>query len=108
MSASSSPARRLARTRGRSSAYDLNTQGMRSTSTLEPAGSTRTRRSLRRTAAAGQPAQAATARVFAVNIACGALALVSVLLVFTRLLERWRLERGHTRDVVSLFGQGLS
>ena len=109
MSASASPSPPVARTRGRSSAYDLKTRSLRSTSTPERAHSTRTgRRSLRRTAAGRQPARAASTRVFVVNIACGALALASVLLVFTRVLERWRLGRGHTQDVVSLFGQGLS
>jgi Zn-dependent protease with chaperone function len=84
---------------------------MRSTSILERLYSTRTRIGRRhhwRPAAGQRPAQRAAARLFVVNIAVGTLAIASVVFVFTRLVETWRIGSGRSPDAVSIFGQRLS
>jgi Zn-dependent protease with chaperone function len=99
---------KTARTREASTAYDLNAQSMRGTSSIEHADSKRTsQRRFRRTGVVAGSAQTAATRAFAVTVTYGALALASALFVVTRLLERWRLDRVNAH-MVSVFGQRLS
>ena len=57
---------------------------------------------------ASTPAQKAAGRVFAVNVAIGALALVSVSFVLTRLAEIWKVGPARAAHSVTVLGQAWS
>jgi Zn-dependent protease with chaperone function len=95
--------------RGAHNPYHPSEQKMRSTPILERVYSTRMRRlGNSQTVGAQMPAQRAAARMFAVNIALGTLAVASLLVVVTRLVETWRIGSARAPDAVSVFGQRLS
>lgn len=82
---------------------------MRSTSISGLADSTRMRRRGHPIAAGAQmPGQREVARLFTVNLALGALAFASVVVVLSRVAESWRIGAGRAPHAVSIFGQRLS
>jgi Zn-dependent protease with chaperone function len=82
---------------------------MRSTSIIERVYQTRMRRNGKlRTRAAQMPAQRAAGRLFRVNVALGTLAIASLLVVATRVIETWRIGAGRVPHGVSIWGQRLS
>jgi hypothetical protein len=95
--------------RGGVDSYHRSEQRMRSTPSRERVQSMRMRRfGIPQTAAAPPSAQRAAARMFALIVALGTLALASLLVVVTRLVETWRIGSAGAPGKVSVFGQRLS